>query len=792
MDNEQPHDPLTHKINDLAHAIVRDRNRDFIRTLTRILALVFTILTIIAIIIAGGITATLDDVLKPIVRDIMQESITNVNSAVNAATQKLARSAVKETLGEYQDELDAYRFDAEVINLDLRMLNLDLSQGFSSKEAKEIILQIESLVSGADEQQRGKLESALETAVRNFAAADRLDLVNELEDVAPNWFQDNAIVIQTMVQALGFKLLGDAGAPGSWMETTGSRNEIYESYRTYVGRAELAGYPELYLLYEMLLEHIENAPKEMINILINDANELNDLDKENFVRIMAALATEGIVKKSTGESERAAIRVTEFLCDHGEQGDLLRRVRQEAQLKCDIQPAALEVAVLNSRISDLDRSSSFTEEEAEEIISQIESLVSGADEQQRGELAFAFETAVDNFAAADRLDLAMRLDGIAPDLLRNSASVIQTMVQASGFSLLGDPDAPSSWKGDDGAWNEIYQNYRTYADIAKDAGYPELYLLHEMLLGYVEGRLTDEIGKLIDRSDNLNEIDAENFVRIMAALATEGMVKDSTSESTIVAERVTEFLCDHGEQGDLLRRVRQEAQLKCDIQPAALEVAVLNSRISDLDRSSSFTEEEAEEIISQIESLVSGADEQQRGELAFAFETAVDNFAAADRLDLAMRLDGIAPDLLRNSASVIQTMVQASGFSLLGDPDAPSSWKGDDGAWNEIYQNYRTYADIAKDAGYPELYLLHEMLLGYVEGRLTDEIGKLIDRSDNLNEIDAENFVRIMAALATEGMVKDSTSESTIVAERVTEFLCDHGEQGDLLREVRREAAREC
>lgn len=345
MKNCKDNDFLTNKINDQAHAIVRDRNNNFINTLIKIITLFVAITTIIAIIIG----TTLNDYFNALVTRMVEAEveaevdnsmiprmIENMNATIETVAKNAAQSAVKETLGDYQVTLDAYRFDADVTALNFRMQNLDQSPSFSSKEAEEIISQIMLLVSRADEQEFRKLEFALETAVSNFAAADRLDLVFELEDIASDWFQNSVVVIQTMVQMLGLKLLGDSGPSSSWTETTGSNFGIYEDYRIYTNRARLNGYPELYLLYEMLLEDIKKQPKEMIENLIEDANNLNEADTGNFIRLMTALATERFTNESTSESRRAAKRVRVFLCKYGDQGNLLPVVYLLAELNTDM------------------------------------------------------------------------------------------------------------------------------------------------------------------------------------------------------------------------------------------------------------------------------------------------------------------------------------------------------------------------------------------------------------------------------------------------------------------------
>ena len=345
MDSSQPQDSLTQKINHQVNEIVLQRNREFTNTLIKILGLFFAVITIIAIIIA----ASYDDYLNAIVsekaeNEVKEALIPSINKTVNEVVNKtlkdaasdFAKSAVKDALIAYQDTLDSYRFDADVTSLNLRMQELDRSLGFSTKEAEEIISRIISLVSRADEKEFSKLEYSLETAVKNFASADALDLVSRLEDIAPDWFRNSGIVIQTMVHTLGLELLGDNRPISAWTETTGSKFGIYEDYRTYVDRARRNGYPELYLLYEMLLEDIRKQPRGVIENLIGDADDLNALDTSNFIKVMSALATEEMMRESTPKSRRVANRVKTFLCKYIDQGSLLPTVYRQVELDADV------------------------------------------------------------------------------------------------------------------------------------------------------------------------------------------------------------------------------------------------------------------------------------------------------------------------------------------------------------------------------------------------------------------------------------------------------------------------
>lgn len=179
-----------------------------------------------------------------------------------------------------------------------------------------------------------KLTNIIDTAVKNFAAADRLDFVIRLEHIAPDLFLSSHIVTQTMLQAIGSILLADVGAPKSWTDMTGPKREIYKTYRTYADRAELTGYLPLYLVYEVLLSYIERRSADIIGNLIKDIDSLMGKDVEYFVEVMTSLASSGGTIEPTRQSDRIVTRVTEFLCEYKEQSNLLRKVSQQAALQC--------------------------------------------------------------------------------------------------------------------------------------------------------------------------------------------------------------------------------------------------------------------------------------------------------------------------------------------------------------------------------------------------------------------------------------------------------------------------
>ena len=299
LDDPQVRILLMSMIDKQVTASVRERNKRFRNRLIGVLTVVVLILSAIGVI-------------------TLQHMVDNaVASAVEKATEDI-------------------RFDSEVASLNIKVLNLDFSDGFTPEEAQSIIEDVKSLTSKEDEQDLRKLEFAIDTAIKNFAAIDRLEFVFGLESITPDSLLNSGAVIQTMIHALGLTLLADAGAPDSWTDdTTDSRNK-YNRYRAYADKANISGYPELYLLYEMLLGYIEKGQAPVIDDLIEDTGNLNDEDAENFVQVMTVFAG-GVVPGYISNRDRVTSLVAEFLCAYGEQSEILRRVSEQAELNCQIQ-----------------------------------------------------------------------------------------------------------------------------------------------------------------------------------------------------------------------------------------------------------------------------------------------------------------------------------------------------------------------------------------------------------------------------------------------------------------------
>ena len=225
----------------------------------------------------------------------------------------------------------------------------------------------------------------------------------------------------------------------------------------------------------------------------------------------------------------------------------------------------VQIASLNFRMLKLDLDSSFSQDEAESIIRSIESLYqqSDGDAESRDRLTFAVDTAAQNFAQAGRLELVEQLEKAAPDLVQNSDSVLQIMLQSLGRRLIADIRAPFSWITPEGEMKEVYGRYRNYADRARISGYAAFYFAYELLLRHLEQRPKEELLVLVQEALELELEQSLAYIRILEDLAAGTWRKVPDAKSRRVSERVQTVLCEFRSDSELLATLVSNSEIEC-------------------------------------------------------------------------------------------------------------------------------------------------------------------------------------------------------------------------------------
>lgn len=216
----------------------------------------------------------------------------------------------------------------------------------------------------------------------------------------------------------------------------------------------------------------------------------------------------------------------------------------------------------------LELSDGFSDDEANSIIEDIKFLSSQETDSDRNEeLSFIVGIIVDLFMRADRVDLAIHLESIVPEIFRSNDSILQTMIQTQARRLLADAGAPDSWKDETGLMWDVYRSYRIYAEKAQFAGYSEFYFAFELLLRHIKNQPEDELTNLIAdvnslKNEDVKSFDAKLFIRIMVDLATSSWTT-SNAGSDRIANQVKMFICQFKSHSSLLEMVHTQANINC-------------------------------------------------------------------------------------------------------------------------------------------------------------------------------------------------------------------------------------
>jgi hypothetical protein len=262
---------------------------------------------------------------------------------VNELLSIRAEKAVEAATGK---SLLGLTFSTDVAALNFETLNLNQRPGFSQDEAETLINKISLLYSthvdgpnvSPDLRENGltKLRFAVENLANNFAAANRVDLVSELERAAPDIAGRSNVFPSLLVQALGTQLIGEAGAPGAWQNSDGTHIDLYKRYKEMANRARQTGFPELYIAFELVVRFMGDNPEAEIRELADDIEDLNDLDREAFISVFSSGASSGFAIEQTVNSQRVAQRFNEFLSAFGDANPVLEFIRDSLESEAKV------------------------------------------------------------------------------------------------------------------------------------------------------------------------------------------------------------------------------------------------------------------------------------------------------------------------------------------------------------------------------------------------------------------------------------------------------------------------
>ena len=269
--------------------------------------------------------------------------------------------------------------------------------------------------------------------------------------------------------------------------------------------------------------------------------------------------------------------------------------------------------------------------------------------------------------------------------------------------------------------------------------------------------------------------------------------KDSVVSSIEKIAATTQIMIKEGVE----REVKENVQKVLETTFASIQfdsqLAALNFRLLSIEFADDLNKEILEAIMTEIQTLYtsSQADPEALDKLVFAVDRATSLSVDMEEFELILQLEDAVPDLMARSGDASVWLTHLLGNRLLADAGAPDSWKDVDSLTMKTYERYWTYAERARDNGYPEHYLLYKMLLNFVGKEPAGQINGLIEEAGDLNDLDADNFVRTMKVLQKGGVGLTEAQKDTL-ASRIKNFLCLHEDASPLLGSVSKEVALQC
>lgn len=277
--------------------------------------------------------------------------------------------------------------------------------------------------------------------------------------------------------------------------------------------------------------------------------------------IIATIVAAAVVYMLNTSAEITVLKSGKLISDEIEE--------QRGEIELNYELLSLERSVMR-----FDASKTINANEAGVVIRDIESLNSKLKdaEGRDGQFRIVVETAARNFALAYLVDYVDRMEAIHPNLAQvDDVNTLQSILHMRGRQLLAEPGL-ASWANPADPMADVYKRYRAYAEGVRKGGYPEVYLAYELLLTHLEEKANrdpeassqtdDKMARLFEEGKYLNEVDAENFVVVMADLAGDPLPNDSV-RSKRIASRVKDFICEYRDQNTLLSSVYDSVEFQC-------------------------------------------------------------------------------------------------------------------------------------------------------------------------------------------------------------------------------------
>ena len=227
--------------------------------------------------------------------------------------QRAAEEAVTSRLGELEGKI-------EVADLSLQLTEVinDIEQGQSFSNAQQnAALRLLTKASELDNfRERSSFIPQLESLTLSFAAADVGTSIDAVDDLYRKNLQQSSNIVGGLALHYGMRLLRTPDAPSDWNESP--FDDLYARYLHYVHSAKSNGYPETYVLFEMLREHMlykdsQETNDRAVMELIAEIDDLGTNDLDNFWNMLDSLKSTDWPQDKLAQYSRISKNVDDFL-----------------------------------------------------------------------------------------------------------------------------------------------------------------------------------------------------------------------------------------------------------------------------------------------------------------------------------------------------------------------------------------------------------------------------------------------------------------------------------------------
>jgi len=201
--------------------------------------------------------------------------------------EKSANNAVENRLGRIESKIETADLSlqmTEVIN------KIEAGDGFTSDQQEAALSLLAQAAVNEDIKKRASFLPQLESLANSFASADVGVAIDKVDDLYRAELQRGPNIVGILAQHYGMRLLRTPNAPSDW--ETDPFDNLFKRYLHYAHAAKTSAYPEIYLLFEMIVEHMLGSISEQKNDttvkeLLLEVNDLNAADNLRFFQLLA-------------------------------------------------------------------------------------------------------------------------------------------------------------------------------------------------------------------------------------------------------------------------------------------------------------------------------------------------------------------------------------------------------------------------------------------------------------------------------------------------------------------------